>query len=234
MGVLIKCNDADFTNYIGIADYPIFPSLKNLYYFGGTQAESIKDHSGNNNDGIVVGNITVNTHSITFSDTGTANKITAQKPTVGINKITAIAMFKKTGLRGLVSNGPTNLGGGFCLGTGRSIYSAGSAKSINYEQLPDANGYYILGLVIGEDGGTVYRSVSEASIAELGYNDSAYITANQNYPITFGATGYHWAMDGSADIAVAAYYEDALTQDQLKNTFSFLRLYAEKNGLTLA
>lgn len=232
MGVLIKCNDADFTNYIGIADYPIFPSLKNLYYFGGTQAASIKDHSGNGNDGTVAGTITVNTHSITFSGTGTANKITAQNPTAGTTKISAVALVKKTGKRGLVSNG-AGTGAGFVLGTERSMYHSGSFKDMAYS-LPDSAGFYILALVVGNDGGTVYRSVSDSAVSALAHNDAANVLTGETRPVNFGGTGYNWAMDGSADIAVAAYYEDALTQDQLKNTFSFLRLYAEKNGLTIA
>lgn len=232
MGVLIKCNDADFTNYIGIADYPILPSLKNLYYFGGTQAESIKDHSGNGNDGTVAGTITVNTHSITFGGTGNANKITAQNPTYGTTKISAVAMVKKTGKRGLVSTG-TNTNYGFTLGTERSMYYSGSVWDMTYS-LQDSAGFYILALVIGDDGGTVYRSFSNSVVNVLAHNDAANVRVDTTRSVNFGGTGYNWAMNGSADIAVAAYYEDALTQDQLKNTFSFLRLYAEKNGLTLA
>lgn len=232
MGVLIKCSDTEFTNYIGIADYPILSSLKNLYYFGGTQAESIKDHSGNGNDGTVSGSITVNSHTITFSGTGTEDKITAQNPTEGTSKITALALFKKTGKRGLVQNG-AGTSSGFALGTERSLYFSGSFKDMTYT-LPDSTGFYILALVVGADGGTVYRSVSDSAVGVLAHNDAANVLPSAIRSVNFGGTGYNWSMNGSADIAVAAYYEDALTVDQLKDTFGFLRLYAEKYNLTLA
>lgn len=231
MGVLIKCNDATFENTVGLAGYPIIGTLKNLYYFGGTEANSTKDHSGNDNTGTVVGTITINTKTATFATSGTSNLIKAQNTTESITKVAAVALVKKTGNRGIVCC--VDGSAGFAFGTERVLYkTASSYNNKNSIALPDANGFYPLAWTINDSGLAMYRLNSNGELATLA-SQSGDALVMDGSKINFGGMSYNFSATGTAEIAVCAYYEGDVTTTQLTDALNFLKNYGEANGLTV-
>lgn len=232
MGVLIRCNDVNFTNYVGIADYPIISALKELYYFGGTADLSKKDHSGNGNDGSFIGSETFNSKSVIFSGGGTSNYLSIPTGTSGITSVHAVSLVKKTGKRGILAAVGGANDGGFVFGTERTIYKDGSGWIDMSATLADADGFYPLAWSITPSGCVMYRLNSEGNLVTINSKSGGSLNSNI-LPRTVGGTNYNWAMDGSAEIAVVGAYEGTVTESQLKDALTFLRAYGEANELTV-
>lgn len=232
MGVLIRCNDANFSNYVGIADFPIITALKGLYYFGGTADASKKDHSGNGNDGTFVGSETINTKSVTFAGTGTANYLSIPTGTSGVTSVYAVALVKKTGKRAILSAISSSGYGGFAFGTERILYKDGSGWIDLPLTLADANGFYPLAWGLTTSGCAMYCLNSAGLLVTVGSKSGGTLNSN-TLPRMIGGTNFNWAMDGSADIAVVGAYEGSVTENQLIDALKFLRVYGEANGLTV-
>lgn len=230
MGVLIRCNDANFSNYVGIADYPIITALKGLYYFGGTADASKKDHSGNGNNGTFVGSETINTKSVTFAGTGTENYLRIPTGTSGVTSVYAVALVKKTGKRGILAAVRSDVG--FAFGTERILYKDGSNWVDLALTLADADGFYPLAYELTPSGCAMYRLNSAGQLVTVGSKSGGALNSNTS-PRTIGGTNYNWAMNGSADISVVGAYEGSVTESQLIDALKFLRVYGESNGLTV-
>lgn len=233
MGILLKVNDTVFTNTVGTAEFPIIPQLKNLYYLGGTVNKSLVDHSGNGNDGTVFGNgFTVSDNYATFSGNGVTDGMTTARPIpAGTTNVAAVALVKKTGKRGIVSSvGTLN---GFAFGTERALFKTSDTwVSANFS-LADGDGFYPMAWVITATDIKVMRLSATGGLATILQSSGGVLVPHSTKGINIGCTGANYSMDGSADIAVAAFYEGEVSNEELINALLFCKLYGEKNGLTV-
>lgn len=232
MGILIKVNDVTFTNTVGYANFPIIPQLKNLYFFGGTEAKSLIDKSGNGNDGAVTGTITVSDNYITFSTAANSNYI--QSPdgvTSGTSKIAGVALVKKNGNRGVITMADTS--SGFIFGTERIAYTDSDGWKSHVFTLADAEGFYPMAWICDGTGIYAYRLSSKGTLTQIDKISGGDFTTASVQKVTFGGSVNNWAMTGSADIAVVAYYEGEVSRDNLLNALEYCKAYGESKGLVI-
>lgn len=231
MGVLIRCKDANFSNYIGAGDYPIIPALKELFFFGGTESESIADRSGNNNNGELYGTETIGEKSIIWSGAGTENYMKLPTGTSGETSVHAVALVKKTGSRGVLSAISSSTAGGFAFSPERTLYMGGSSWVDLRTSLADADGYYPLAWSINSTGCALYR-LNGNVLATVGSKSGGALNTN-SMPRVIGGTFYNWAMNGTAEISAVGAYEGEVTENQLIDALKFLKAYGEASGLTV-
>lgn len=235
MGILLKVNDTTFTNTVGTVEFPIIPQLKNLFYFGDTVAKSLIDHSGNGNDGVVYGNgFTVSDNYATFSGNGTSDGLNANRIIpAGTTNIAAIALVKKTGARGIFAALGASSGGGFAFGTERVMYKDSSAWVNGVFTFADGDGFYPMVWIVDSTGWKAMRLSATGGLATISQKSGGTFVPNDRNAMKIGCTGMNYAMDGSADIALAAFYEGEVSNEELINALLFCKLYGEKNGLTV-
>lgn len=233
MGILLKVNDTTFTNTVGTAEFPIIPQLKNLYYLGGTVAESLVDHSGNSNDGTVYGNgFTVSDNYATFSGDGATDGIATARPVPsGTTNIAAVALVKKTGKRGIVAAIGTSKG--FAFGTERVMLKTSGAWIDKTFSLADGDGFYPMAWVATATDIKVVRLSATGGLATVFQTSGGVLVPHETSPIKIGGTGTNYVMNGSADVAIAAFYEGEVSNDELISALLFCKLYGEKKGLTI-
>lgn len=233
MGILLKVNDTTFANTVGTAEFPIISQLKNLYYLGGTVAKSLVDHSGNGNDGTVYGNgFTVSDNYATFSGDGATDGIATDRPVpAGTTNIAAVALVKKTGKRGIVA--AIGSSKGFAFGTERVMFKTSEAWVDKTFSLADGNGFYPMAWVATPTDIKVMRLSATGGLATIFQTSGGVLVQHDTRGLKIGCTETNYVMNGSADIAIAAFYEGEVSNEELINALSFCKLYGEKNGLTV-
>lgn len=241
MGVVIRLDDVEFENYVGVADYPILSSLKNLYYMGGSAELSLKDNSGNKNNGTAVGTITYNASDAVFADTATANKVTAQEINGSFEGITVIGLFKISGDRAIVSAGGNGSvsDGMLSVSPSKILYCSDTdtnLRNINIS-LPSSNNYYIEAWVIEPTGHHVYIDYLGSGLTLIqsgtGTGNSVKVYKNNTKKLVVGGSAENMSLNGTMNLAMCAFYNAAITQDQIKDAVAFMRVYGERKGFTI-
>lgn len=242
MGVLIRCNDASFENYVGVADYPIIPSLKNLYYMGTDANTSIKDHSNNGNDGTIVGTVTYNSKYAEFADTGTSNVMRAQELGQTESGLAGVAMFKKNGNRAIFSAGAgTATAGVMFMSANRLVFCTDTdtaSRDIRYS-LDDSDKFYIMAWIVTTSSYAVYvmrdgvlAPVSSGDVS--GNSIKIYTGTTANFKkLRVGGSSYNFALDGTLDLAAAAFYVGTPTFANIRDAVDYFKVYGEHVGLSL-
>lgn len=264
MGLYIKIPDVTFTKYIGIAEiedepiipdvpdvpdeptvpdtYPVTDTLKGLYYLGGTQDESIADHSGNGNNATATGTITYADGYATFADSGVTNRMDTPVLTSPENQTTIVALFRvPTGIRSIASTYEANKGG-FVFTNDRTYLRAvvdgtpnagvnvcfknagGVAISVGVEN------FALCALSINANSCRVVKD-DNGSLVEL-LNTTENPCNWQNAIIIGGYKG-NMSMNDTADIALVSIHEGDMTDEQLQQIFAYVRYYGESKGLTI-
>lgn len=231
MGIVIRCMDAEFTNTIGYVDYPIISQLKNLYYLGGTEAASMIDHSGNGNNGTKLGEFTTETKYCEFSTQAATNAFYAQKPSSGVTKVSGVALMRKNGQRGVVTAINSNGGFGFC--TNRILFKGTSWKDHSATGISDDTYFYPVCWKLNETMCGMYRLNDSGSglitIAE--YEDNLSVVFDSANTVTIGGMRGNFSASGTCDLAVAAYYEGDVTNNNFLDALRYIREYGKKIGL---
>lgn len=231
MGILMKVNGTVFTNTVGVADFPIIPQLKALFFMGDTLEKSTMDKSGNSNSATVAGTVTVDEHYATFEGTGNANYFRCGNAVASdATKVAGIALVRKNNeSRGVICADAANKGFAFC--TNRIMYKDSSAwRNLSFSWGEDS-GFYPLAWKIDETGIYMYRLTDNGLVLVNSVAGGTLVPNAIN--VRIGGTQNNWTMNGTADIAVAAYYEGEITLDDLKDALMYCKAYGEKNGLTV-
>lgn len=242
MGILLRVNDFEFTNPVGIIEYPIISSLKNLYFMGGTSLDTTTDRSGNSNNGTIAGEITIGENSALFSGTGTINKMTAQSMETNLDGVTVISLFKKSGLRAVFSQGTSGTQGTIQVAAGRLVYISdtdSASRDIRFT-VDDSNNYYIMAWRFSATKYDVYVDEKDKGIKSIasgtGTGSKVKIysgTYTSLMKATFGGSTYGYGMNGDLTLASCAFYDDILTDNQIRDAVTYLRSYGESKGLTI-
>lgn len=246
MGVCIKIPDVTFKNDIGIAEieetpvvpdvpdtYPVTDTLKGLYYLGGTQDESLVDHSGNGNNATALGTITYADGYATFADSGVYNRIDTPVLTSVENKTTVVALFRvPTGLRPIASNYTANDAGYVLTNKIVRIVAGGAGANHNYNtgQINSQN-FALIAFTLDRNGGRVVRDVngSNNTLVTASVTPDAWTGTH-----VIGGYRSNMSMNDTADIALVAIHEGDVTDEQLQQIFAYVRWYGESKGLTIA
>lgn len=241
MGVLIRCNDSDFSNYVGVAMYPMTETLKNLYYMGTDAEKTAKDESGNGNNGTIVGTVSYQDGYAEFSGTGTSNVMRAEDLPQTAAGVAGVALVKISGNRAVFSNGTSVNSGCLIMSPNRFVFGTDTSEAladIRYA-LPSGDGFYVLAWVLTTTGYGVYvmqngSVVKLASGSVSGNAIKLYTGATANYKkLHIGGSSYNFAMDGTADIAAAGFYVGTPTESEIKDAMGYLKIYGEHVGLTV-
>lgn len=232
MGIIIRCLDSVFENTVGIADYPIIPQLKNLYFLGGTLDKTLYDASGNGNNGKKVGDFTVESNYAQFSTAATSNFIEAQPATLECTKMYGVALVRKNGSRGVITANTSS--SGFAFATNRILYKGASWKDhVSQGAIPADEYFYPVMWRLDEIGCGIYRLNENGSglIAAAEYTDNTPVIITQNDVVCIGGMKGSFSATGTADIAVAAYYEGEVSTSNLVDALNFVREYGMRKGL---
>lgn len=255
MGVYIKIPNVTFTKYIGIAEiedepivpdvpdvpdeptvpdtYPVTDTLKGLYYLGGTQDETLVDHSGNGNNASVQGAVTYADGYATFTGAPNANRINTPIQVSTTTKNTIVALFRvPTGIRHIasnLSNSTTHLG--FACSNGSVFVVAGGSTNNNFQSTINTSNFTIVAWSVDSDGVRVVRDV-DGSVVEVMSKPLNVDAFTETLVIGGARQGLSWTAD--ADIALVSIHEGDMTDEQLQQIFNYVRnKYAVDKGLTV-
>lgn len=233
MGLLIKINDASFTNHVGYVSFPGSDALKCLLMLGGTNGDSIKDQSGNGNDGTIVGSIALSDKYATFSGSGVANRIDLPVVSTSEKTTTVVALCRVTdGLRYVASTYNANAAAGFSM-TNNSIFAISDGntnKNFVFNSALSKDCFNIVAWSINQSGCRVVRDVGGMPIEAISANDNI---AEWGDNIVIGGCKANLSMNADLDLALVAVYEGEVTDDYLKEAFEYIRQYAERSGLAV-
>ena len=232
MGTLIRCNDATFTNNVGIGAYPIISALKGLYVLKGTENDSIADETDNNNNLDLVGSATFETKDVSITGGMTTNYFNS--PIQDNDTIAFIALYNpSSGDRCLFSTMNTGQLKGFFLSNKIVILRAdGSFKSANLSGISTSTSWYIVGAIVSSSSCKVYKfnGASASEIASISF--SSY--AKNTLPVSIGGSPYTYgSYEGTMKYAMAAIYSGAVSVDELTAGMKYMYDYAKKYNLAV-
>lgn len=240
MGILLKAQDANFSNYIAVAEYPIINALKNLYYIRGNAEISVADHSGNGNNGTVTGTVAFEQNYATFNGAPASSAIILPNAmNVGAH-IAGIVAYKATGdrmLLGELSPSTASAGKGFNFASNKLYYAiegGAGTQILNFSVTKNAN-FNIVAFRISETTIKVYQFTGGVLVEIASQSISNGIIRNDtaNRTIYVGGNYYNFGDQGSVSIACASYYEGIVTNEQLNGACSFVKTYMDIIGLSV-
>ena len=236
MGLIIRCNDATFTNTVGIAAYPLISALKGLYYLNGSSSDAVKDLSGNENDATMNGSATFSDKVMNITGTTTSNRIAT--PIVDNNSVAMIALFNPVSTnRALFSTIKlTSPNAGFCFGNNPSnqlvLYADGTFKIVgSATAFSDTSKYYVVGAVITPTSAKIvqYNSNGLRTVASITF--SAYVPSSRYVNVCGSQDSY--GGNGEINAGLAAFYTGSVSDSEIERAMQFTYEYAKKLGLSL-
>ena len=234
MGIVIKLKDVEFTNILELAEYPKLPSLQGLYFLDETQniaSGVIVDSSGKGNDGIITGDIVMDSSNQAMVFNGTYNNPCINTTVAEILNPTIIFVAMKdnsvnTNSRAIVSNYST---GGLECGTGNTTFREGGSK--NCATNVSADKFEIVCIQLTETALNIYKyDISNKTFTLFNTKEHAGAEGSGK---TYRIGGGHQNMttNGGVIIAMAGIYNTLLSKESMDNAGSYLHA-KYKNKLT--
>lgn len=261
MGVYIKIPNVKFTKYIGVAeieDEPIVPdvpdepsipdtypetdSLKGLYYFGGTVADSLVNRvEGGENATIPssASDFDVADGYATFTGGMKDNRISTNlykaKPSAGLTMIALLRVSTEGGARSIFSTLQQGTSKGVVLTNKRQygyFNGSGTSEYVDCDPPVISDNFAICAWSVKPDGLRMVKSTN-GGIQVLLDNDWVADDWTNSAGVTIGGGQYNVGYASDADIALASIHEGVLTDEQLRNIFAYVRYYGESKRLTI-
>ena len=218
--------------------YPVTDTLKGLYYLGGTIEESVVNHKEGGANATAAGGVAVNDGApyATFTGTETAGRIITDIITDPNNTTTIVALFRvPTGKRPIVSN--CAMGKPHITITNKDVRyrlnNTADATTFAGGDIVSTTNFALVALTASTNGFRAVRSTADGNFVTLA-SDTVGVDAWGADKFNIGGAHTSFSYTDTADIALAAIHEGDMSDEQLKQIFSYVRnKYAVDKGLTV-